>query len=142
MKKLFLYVALFIIVLLLALYIAINSSFVFDKIARHFAPQYDIRYDSISGNALEGITISGLYYQDKKLAREIRVKINPATLLQKRVTVSLLELSSVNVEYIEYMIAKLATDDDNQESSPLPVSIKVNDIHISILPFTKSYIIF
>ena len=128
----------FIIVLFSALYVAINSSFVFDKVARHFAPQYDIRYDGISGNVLQGITISGLHYKDKELAKEIKVKINPATLLRKRVTVSLLSLDDVNVEYIEYMVAQFATDDDDdEESSPLPVSIKVNDIHISILPFEE-----
>ena len=142
MIKFIKYLLITLLVLISVLYIAINSSYVFEKVAGYFAPKYNIRYDRIDGNAFSNIVISGLYYGDKKLARQIDIKLNPATLLHKQVTVSLLKLDNVNVDYIMYMVDKLSSPDDNSSSSPLPVSIMVKDIRISLLKFTQADILF
>ncbi len=146
MIKFIKYLILGLLVLFSFLYIAINSSYLFEKVVRYYAPKYNIKYDRIDGNVFSHIIISGLYYGDKKLARKIDIKINPATLLQKQVTISLLSLRGVNVDYIMYMVDKLSSDDTNDtassKSSPLPISIMVKDIHISLLKFEQSDIVF
>ena len=141
-KRFFLYLILFLIVLLGLLYVAINSSYVFDKAASYFAPQYGIHYDKISGNAWEGITIEGLYYKEKKLAREIKVKLNPATLLEKKITASHLILHGVNEQYLEGMIADLSEDEEDNSSSSFPFSVRLNDVKLTMLPFAISGIHF
>ncbi len=141
-KRLFLYLILFLIVLLGLLYVAINSSYVFDKAASYFAPQYEVRYDKVSGNAWEGITIEGLYYKEKKLAREIKVKLNPATLLEKKITASHLILHGVNEQYLEAMISDFSDSEEDNSSSNFPFSVRLNDVKLTMLPFTISDIHF
>jgi hypothetical protein len=111
--------------------VAVNSSYVFDKAAGYFAPQYDLRYDKVRGNALTGITLEGLYYKEKKLAREIKIKINPATLLEKKITVSHLALYGVNEAYLEFMISELSAEDEDNSSSSFPFSIAVSMFSMS-----------
>lgn len=139
MKKFFLFLFLLVALIFGFLYVAINSSFVFDKIAKRFAPEYGISYGKVSGNALDGITLEDLYYKDKKLAREIKIKVNPTTLLQGKFTISHLDLSGVNEEYLEYMIEDIDSDDSEDNSSAdFPLAIQVDEVHLSLLPFEIS----
>jgi len=142
LRRFFLYLILFVILLLGILYVSVNSSYVFDKVARYFAPQYEIHYDKISGNAWTGITIEGLYYKEKKLARQIEIALNPATLLEKKITVSHLTLHGVNEQYLEMMIADLSSDEEDNSSNSFPFSIRLNDVKLSMLPFSVSGIRF
>lgn len=141
LRRFFLYLILLAILLFGLLYVAINSSYLFDRVARHFAPQYGIHYDKVSGNAWTGITIEGLYYGEKKLARQIEITLNPATLLEKKITATHLTLHGVNEEYLEVMIADLSSEEDNSGSS-FPFSIRLNDVKLSMLPFSVSGIRF
>ena len=137
-----LFLTLSLVVVLGLLYIAINSSYVFDKAASYFAPQYGIHYDKVSGNAWEGITIEGLYYQENKLAREIKIKLNPATLLEKKITASHLMLHGVNEQYLEAMIADFSESEEDNSSSHFPFSVRLNDVRLTMLPFAISGIRF
>ena len=138
--KFFIYLVVFIVILFGILYFAVNSSFVFNKAAGHFAPEYNIRYDKVSGNAISGLKITGLYYKDKKLAREIRIKINPVTLLKKKITVSRLELSEVDEAHLEYMMSDFSDDSDDNSSTEFPFSVVVKNAKLSMLPFEISNI--
>ncbi len=142
LKRSLFFLILFLVVLLGLLYIVINSSYAFDKAASYFAPQYGIHYDKIRGNAWEGITIEGLYYQEKKLAREIKLKLNPTTLLKKKITASHLVLHGVNEQYLEAMIADLSEGEEDNSSSSFPFSIRLNDVKLTMLPFAVSGIHF
>lgn len=142
LKRLFLYLILFLVILFGLLYVAINSSYVFDKVAGYFAPQYGIHYDKVSGNAWEGITIEGLYYKEKKLAREIKIKLNPATLLEQKITASHLVLHGVNEQYLEAMISDFSDSEEDNSSSNFPFSVRLNDVKLTMLPFTISGIHF
>ena len=141
-KRFLLYLILFLLVLFGILYVAVNSSYVFDKVAGYFAPQYNLRYDKVRGNALTGITLEGLYYKEKKLAREIKIKINPATLLEKKITVSHLTLHGVNEAYLETMISEFSEEDEENSSTSFPFSIAVKDAKLTMLPFEISGIKF
>ncbi len=143
MKKFLLGLALFVFLLLSALYLAVNSPYVIDTVARKFAPQYHVRYDRIEGNPLRGITLENLYYKDRKLARKIRIRINPYTLLQKRVTISRLDLLDVDVPVLEGAIRDFTASStpeekaDQSSSGALPVAIEAQNIRLSLLPFKR-----
>jgi len=123
------------IVLFAVVYVAANSGYVFEKAASYFAPKYGIRYDKISGNALAGITVEGLYYHEKKLARRVKIKINPATLPEGKLTVSHLVLNEVNEKILETLIADVQSGGDANSSAAFPLMIRVNNIALSMLPF-------
>ena len=142
LKKIFIGLALFLLVLLSVVYLAVNSPYVIDKIARKFAPQFHFRYDRIVGNPLKGIVLENLYYKEKKLARRIRIRINPYTLLEKTVTVSRLSLLDVNVGVLEKVIMDFTAPageetPEESENGTLPVGIEVNNIRLTLLPFER-----
>ncbi|WP_457607562.1 translocation/assembly module TamB domain-containing protein [Nitratifractor sp.] len=142
MKKFLLGLTLLIFLLLSLLYLAVNSPYVIDKIARKYAPEYGFDYRKIIGDPLHGITLEDLRYKGKELARKIRVRINPYTLLEKQLTVSRLQLTDVNTTVLEKVINNFATpsaDDNASESSGmgLPVSVELQNIHLTLLPFER-----
>ncbi|WP_456391987.1 translocation/assembly module TamB domain-containing protein [Nitratifractor sp.] len=143
MKKFIIGLILFVFALLSLAYLALNSPYVIDKIARKYAPEYHFRYDRIVGNPLQGVVLENLYYKDEKLARQIRVRINPYTLLEKSVTISRLALLDVNVTVLEGVIRDFTADSkrENQkpeeESGGLPVAIAAKNIRLTLLPFDR-----
>ncbi len=143
MKKFLIALVLLISLLLSLLYLAVNSPYLVEKIARKYAPEYHFRYDAIHGNPLEGITLDGLYYKGKKLARRIRLRINPYALLQRRITVSRLELIGVDVDVLEPMLRDFITPtleepSSGEESGPvIPFAFELQNIRLSLLPFER-----
>ena len=143
MKKLLLVFGLAVFLLLSLLYLAVNSPYVVERIARKYAPEYHFRYEAIRGNPLKGITLDGLYYKGEKLARKIRLRINPYALLQRRITVSRLELEGVNVDVLEPMLRDFVTPTleeaaPSEESGPvIPFAFELQNIRLSLLPFER-----
>ena len=143
MKKFFLGLLLFVFLVLTVLYLALNSPWLIDKIARKFAPEYGFDYRSVHGNPLRGIVLEDLRYRGEKLAGEIKLRINPYTLVERELTVSRLEVLDVNVSVLERMIRDFTATDSSygsgsQESGGgLPLAVQVNDIRLSLLPFER-----
>jgi translocation and assembly module TamB len=142
LKKLFIGSVLLILLLLSAAYLAVNSPYVIDKVARKFAPEYHFSYDRIVGNPLKGIVLENLYYKKSKLARQIRIRINPYALLRKRLNVSRLMLLDVDVGVLEEVIREFAVPSGAEEptessGTSLPLDIELNDIRLTLLPFER-----
>ncbi|WP_456458232.1 translocation/assembly module TamB domain-containing protein [Nitratifractor sp.] len=143
MKKFFLGLSLFVFVILTAIYFAVNSPWLIDKLARKYAPKYGFTYKKIHGNPLKGVVIDDLSYRGQELARTIRIRINPYTLLEKQLTVSRLEVLGVDVSVLEKMITDFTApgseEKTTEESSGggLPISIQVNNIRLTLLSFKR-----
>ncbi len=144
MKKFVLGLLIFVFALLSLLYLAVNSPYLVDKIARKYAPEYGFDYELITGNPLKGIILTNLTYKKKPLAKKVRIRINPYTLLEKQVTVSRLEVLDVNVPVLETMIGDFSAPSGEPESEAeesggggLPVSIQLENIRLSLLPFER-----
>ena len=144
MKKFFLGLLLFVFVILTAVYFAVNSPWLIDKLARKYAPEYGFTYKKIHGNPLKGIVIDDLGYRGQELARTIRIRINPYTLLEKQLTVSRLEVLGVDVPVLEKMIGDFIVPGSEEKKTTeessgggLPFSIQINNIRLTLLPFSR-----
>jgi len=142
-KKILIALMLVLLLLLSALYLAVNSPYVIDRIARTIAPEYHFSYDRIRGNPLQGIVLENLYYKKRRLAGEISIRINPYTILEGTVTISRLHLLDVDVGVLEAVIREFgnasggAAEEEAPGDSGLPVGIEVQNIQLSLLPFHR-----
>ncbi len=110
LRKILLYLLGTAIVLGLVIYFAANSPLVIKKAADTFAPDYNISYSRIHGNALTGIEIDDLAYNKESLAKHITLKWNPNGLVRKKIIVNKLEIEKANVDTIKTLIASFSTD--------------------------------
>ena len=143
MKKFFSYLLVFLAFLTATLYLTVNSSFVIDKVAKKFAPKYGISYKEITGNPLSGVSLHKVYYKEYLLADEITIKLNPSTLLKKKITISKLLLNGVDKKSIMHMVDEINNKDknvtkDDSSSDPFSFSIQINELHISTKPLEIS----
>ena len=104
------------IVLGLVIYFVANSPLVIKKVADTFAPDYNISYSRIHGNALTGIEIDDLAYNKESLAQHITLKWNPNGLVKKKIIVSKLEIEKANVDTIKSLIASFSVSDENEST--------------------------
>ena len=146
MKKFFIWVVSIVLILLTTIYMIVNSSFLFEYVAKRYAPEYGFRYRDIGGNPLSGITIDKLYYKDKLLSDEIRLHINPYLFLKGKFGVSRLELLGVDVDVLQIIIKDfskphISSSDELSEGSSeggvsIPIGVELNNIHLSLKPFS------
>ncbi|MDM5270946.1 translocation/assembly module TamB domain-containing protein [Sulfurovum sp. zt1-1] len=134
MRKVLLGSIIFIIVLLTALWVAINTPIVVKEIAKRYAPDYAISYEDISGDVLDGITIHAPKYKEKLLAKQLTLRLNPAALLQKKISLTKVVLEEGNVTRIKTFIESFGSSNDTSESS-FSFDVGMEEVHISLLPF-------
>ncbi|MBW1635658.1 MAG: translocation/assembly module TamB domain-containing protein [Deltaproteobacteria bacterium] len=143
-KKLFYTAAVLCIILVLALVVAGNSSYIIKKAADRFAPDYKISYRDIRGNVLTGITIRDLKFDGHLLAGSVGFGWDPSRLLYRTLKINKVILDDVNLSAIKALTASLpASEEENETSSgEFPLTLKVAKIHLSLLPFTEEGIAF
>ena len=128
-----------------AIVFAANSSWVIKKAADKFAPDYKISYDDITGNVFTGVNISDLKFDGKTLTKNIKFSWNPSKILYKRVAINEISVDALDVDVVKELIASFPTSEDNSssesESTPLPVVILVNKVHIGVNPFEEQGIL-
>ena len=134
MKKVLLGSLIFITALLIALWVAVNTPVVVKEVAKRFAPDYAITYREISGNAVDGITIHAPKYKDMLLAKQLTVRLNPAALLEKKISLTKVVIEEGNVTAIEALIGSFGNDQDKSESS-FSFKVGMEEVQISLLPF-------
>jgi len=146
LKKLFkwlgyLFLGLIVTVVAAALFV-LNSTRAIEWAADKYAPQFGFGYQRISGGLLSGVELDGLTFQDEKLLDHFRLGWNPAPLLHKKVSVTHIEATGLEVETIEKIVAHFSSDkqDEGDSSFVLPVSIGVSDLHIAVNPFVEQNI--
>ncbi len=145
MKKFLIAFSLLVLLLLSTLYLAVNSPYLIDRIARTYAPEYHFSYARILGNPLKGIVIEGLDYKGRNLARKIAIRINPYALLEKTLNVSKLHLYDVNVTVLEELIKDFSSpeasspepESKEEGSVGFPLGIALDNIRLSLLPFRR-----
>ncbi|TNF43168.1 MAG: hypothetical protein EP216_04255, partial [Epsilonproteobacteria bacterium] len=92
-------------------YFLANSPWVIQKVADTFAPDHNISYSRIYGNALTGIEIDDLTYNDDSLAKHITLRWNPNGFLKKEIIVNKLQIDEANVDTIKAMVAFFSQTD-------------------------------
>jgi translocation and assembly module TamB len=137
--KKILYIVLIVLVLLSIVIVSVvNSSYVIDKIAQKFAPDYNLSYEKISGNIFTGVKIKNLKYTDNVISNNIIYKWNPLSLLQKKIMIDEIKIEDANIDVIKALIASFDVDEsDNNTSGSFAFDVEVEDIAISIKPFIE-----
>lgn len=135
----------FFVLLVVAIVVAANSSWVIKKAADKFAPDYKISYDDITGNVFTGVNIAGLKFDNKEISKNIKFSWNPSKILYKRVAINELSVHALDVDVVKALIASFPTSEDNStesESAPLPVVIVVDKVHVDVNSFEEQGIAF
>ena len=143
MKKIFYAFVILLILFVVAVVSAVNSSIVIDKIAKRFAPDYNLSYEHISGNVFTGIKIDKLKYDNKTIANNIIYKWDPISLLQKKISIDEIKIENADIDVIKSLVASFDVDDsDDNSSEPFSFDIGVDNISISLNPFKEEGITF
>ena len=136
MKKILYSFLIFVVMLLVAVVFAANSSWVIKKAADTFAPDYKISYADITGNIFTGVKILDLKFDGETLSKQIKFSWNPSKILYKRVAINEVRVEDLDVDILKALITSFSND-DNSSSAPLPVVILVDKLHIDVKPFDE-----
>ena len=146
LRKILLFLVGTAIVLGFVIYFAANSPLVIKKAADTFAPDYNISYSRIHGNALTGIEIDDLAYKKESLAKHLTLKWNPNGLLKKEIIVNKLEIEKANVDTIKNLIAFFSVEDVNESTEtnstePFAFGVTVHHASLTLEPFVEQGIL-
>ncbi len=141
MKKIVFVLLLLFSFLILALFSALNSSYVISKIADRYAPDYHISYEKISGNIFTGIEIENLHYANQRLAHTIVYKWNPLALLHKKISIRQIKIEDANIDLIQSLVKTFGTKDTNKSSSgSFDFDVEVDNIDLKPDAFIQNNI--
>ncbi len=115
----------------------LNSNKTIQWAADRYAPQYGFSYTQISGGLLSGLEVDGLTFKDAKLLESLKVGWNPASLLFNKISLTHLEASGLNVDTIKKAVEAF-TDEEDNSTFVLPVSIGVGKLELTVDPFEES----
>jgi len=141
LRKVLLYLLATLILLGILVYFVANSPWVIQKAAEMFAPDYNITYSRIHGNALTGIQIEDVAYNHQPLAKHIKLRWNPNGLLKKEIIVNHATLNHLNVDTIKTLIDAFSSE-DNASSEPFLFSINLKKVTIDLDAFSEENIQF
>ena len=143
MKKIFYAFVILLILFIVAIVSVVNSSIVIDKIAKRFAPDYNLSYEHISGNVFTGIRIDKLKYNNETIANDIIYRWDPISLLQKKISIDEIKIKDADIDVIKSLIASFDVDgSDNNTSEPFSFDVGVDNVLISLNPFKEKGITF
>ncbi len=140
-KKIIFSFLVFCALLIVAIIIAANSSFIIKKAADIFAPEYQISYDDISGNVFTGVTVSGLKFDNQVLSKKVQFSWNPSKILYKTVAINTLGIEGLDIDVVKALIDSFPSD-ENSSSEPLSVVITIDKVHLDVRPFEEEGISF
>jgi len=142
LRNLVLWIIILALILIGLLYLAGNSSLAVKKALDTFAPDYNISYEHISGNAFNGFEIVNPQYNHKTIAKKVIFKWNPNLLVEKKIEVSKLQIKGADVDVIGALIASFSSDSNKTSKennrSNFDFKVDINDIDISLAPFVKN----
>ncbi len=137
MRRLFIGIFLTIFLILSLLYFAVNSSFFLKKIADIYLPKYNLSYSKISGNAISGVKIENIAFEDKRVLNSLTIKLNPYKLLFGTISISKLKILNLDINQT-LNFSKSLKQSSSSSKSYFPFEIKVSNIELSTLPFSKA----
>ena len=120
----------------------LNSTKTIKWAADRYAPQYGFGYKKISGGLLSGLELDGLTFRGDKLLGRFTMGWNPVSLLHRKVSVTHLEVTDLEVGTIEKIIDTFFSgeSDEGDKNFSMPVSIGIGDLHIEVDPFKEENI--
>ncbi len=130
-----------IVIVIAAVLFLVNSTKTIEWAADKYAPQYGFGYKKISGGLLSGLEVEDLTFKSDTLLDKFKIRWNPAPLLHKKVSVTQLKATGLDVENIKKVIAAFSSDKPKKENNStfvLPVSIGVGTLHATVKPFDES----
>jgi translocation and assembly module TamB len=139
-RRVVFWVLVLLLLLVLILYFIANSPLAIKKAVEAFAPDYNITYDSIQGNALSGFEIQNPRYNDAAIAKKMILKWNPNTLAHQQITVSKLHLKEANIEVLKSLASQFGSESNSSEEQntshePLDFRVKIEDVLLSTQAF-------
>jgi len=141
LRKVLVYLLATFILLGILVYFVANSPWVIKKAVDIFAPDYNITYSRIHGNAISGVKIEDVAYNNQPLAKYINLKWNPNDLLKKEILVNHATLNHVNVDTIKTLIGAFSSN-ENTKSDTFAFSINLKKLTLTIDPFVEEAIYF
>ena len=142
LRKVVLYLLIIIVVLGIVIYFVANSPLATKKLADSFAPDYNITYRRIHGNAITGVIIEDLRYNNQPMAEHIELKWNPSMLAEEEIFVNKAKIKNANIDTIKALIASFPDSEDNESSEPFAFAVKVDHVAISFEAFVEQNITF
>ncbi len=129
-------------VVLGSFYIALNTPWIIDMLAKRYAPRWGFSYREIGGSPLRGIVVDDLRYRARPLARRVRIRLNPFALLHGQLRASDVELRQVNVPVLETMIDDFVRragtkGSDDQTNASFPLSVELDSVTLTLKPFAR-----
>ena len=139
-RRVVLWILIILLLLVFLFYLIANSSLAIQKAVDTFAPDYNITYESIKGNALTGFEIKNPQYNHQNIAKALTLKWNPNTLANKEVTISKLHLKDANIDVIKALSAQFGSQSEEGESeenrtTPFEYTVDIKDISLSTQAF-------
>ena len=104
-------------------------------LADNLLPSTELTYEQIEGNFFTGLEIKKLAYKDKALFNTAIVYWNPLSLIQKKITLTHVDVEGVEVENIVEMINDLESPSTDNSAS-FDFSYSFDRIHLDINPYT------
>jgi len=134
-----LWVLVLLLLLILVVYFVANSPLAVKKAIDTFAPDYNISYDAIKGNALTGFEILNPRYNNHSLAKEIVVKWNPNTLFNKKIKINKLYLKELNINAINALASQFSLESNSSQeknsSNSFDFIVELENIELSTQAF-------
>jgi len=141
-RKVVLFLLIIVVVLGIVIYFVANSPLVTKKLADSFAPDYNISYGRIHGNAITGVIIEDLRYNNQPMAEHIELKWNPSMLAEEEILVNKAKIKNANIDTIKAFIASFPDSEDNESSDPFAFAVKVDHVAVNFEPFVEQNITF
>jgi translocation and assembly module TamB len=138
-RRVIFWILILLLLLVFVLYFVANSPLAVKKVVDTFAPDYNITYDAIKGNAFTGIEIVNPRYNNEPLATEIVLKWNPDTLANKKIKISKLHLKEANIKVIKALAAQFTSPSDGTQeqnsSYDFDFRVEIEDVSLSTQAF-------
>ncbi len=144
MKKFFIGISITLLILFGSFYLILNTPYVINRLAQKYLPKYHISYQAILGDPISGVVLERVSYKGRLLAKTLRLRINPLTLLKRQITVSRLDMQEVNIDLLERMArdfispgSSKGSKDSSKEAFSFPWAFQLKNIHLTLLPFKR-----
>lgn len=135
--KILAFLVLLVVVVLTAGYFAINSTYAAQKLTDKYAGKFGFTFGAFNGNAVEGVGADGIYFQGKKLANSVKVKISPVALLNRNIKMTDVLLDGVNkknlFEMVDYFVQKSKKNKSDDTSAGF--SYEIDNGVMNVLPY-------
>ncbi len=135
MKKL-LYIVIFILSLLVALGIFVNSNYFFDNYIAKNIKKYGFNYVKAKGEIFKGFLIEGLSYKNKELSSNVELKIDSLKLITGIISIKKLHLIGVKKDVLEEVVNDFSSKSSNSNTkSNIGINFEFKNTLLTMKPF-------